>query len=405
MFDADALFKQRFSEYVKETSRYLRYIFNGHIAVVLFFLISAFAVYYQRWLEELPADFPTAWIIGIIFGLLASYTPVRTLLQEPDLVFLMPAEHKLHPYFRKTLLFSFGQQMLPVLFIVAAFSPLYLQSFPGRGGKMYLLSFLVLLIFKGWNLVATWWMLKVRHQAIRRLDQFVRLLLNCTIFYFVISGELMYAGLTTILFVTLFFYDLYYSGKRTGVAWDILVEADLNQMQTFYRIANLFTDVPHMKNRIKKRHWLKFLIDRVPLAKKHTYDYLYRIAFIRSGDYLGMYMRLLVIGGLLIYFIPNEWMKLIFAVLFLYLSSFQMITLYQHFRTNMWLDLYPVDIVVRRQSVMRLLTQLTAIQVVLFTLLFIIKGLFIWSIGMLTVGLLFMVVFFTGYVKRKLNTI
>ena len=404
MFNAGELFKQRFSAYLKETSRYLRYIFNGHIAVVIFFLISAIAVYYQQWLEELPPDFPTVWIIGILFGLLASYTPVRTLLQEPDLVFLLPAEHKMHPYFRKTLFFSFGQQMLPTLFIVAALSPLYLQSFSDRGGKMYLLSFLVLLIFKGWNLIATWWMLKVRYQSIRRLDQMVRMLLNCTIFYFIISGELMYAGLTTILFVLLFFYDWHYSRKRAGIAWDILVEADLSRMQTFYRIANLFTDVPHMNNRVKKRNWLIFLINHVPFAQKHTYDYLYRIAFIRSGDYLGMYMRLLVIGGLLLYFIPSDWMKLIFGMLFLYLSSFQMITLYQHFRTHMWLDLYPVEIVVRRRSVMNLLITLAAIQVVLFTVLLLIKGLFIWSLGMLVGGLLFMVAFFLGYVKRKLNT-
>src|SRR5690625_413319 len=404
MFNAGELFKQRFSAYLKETSRYLRYIFNGHIAVVIFFLIAAIAVYYQQWLEELPPDFPTVWIIGILFGLLASYTPVRTLLLEPDLVFLLPAEHKMEPYFRKALLFSFGQQLLPTLFIIAALSPLYLQSFPDRGGKMYLLSFLVLLIFKGWNLTATWWMLKVRHQSIRRLDQMVRLLLNCTIFYFIISGKLMYAGLTTILFVLLFFYDWHYSSKRCGVAWDMRVEADLSRMQTFYRIATLFTDVPHMNNRVKKRNWLKFMIDRIPFAKKYTYDYLYRIAFIRSGDYLGMYMRLLLIGGLLIYFIPSDWMKLIFGMLFLYLSSFQMITLYQHFRTNMWLNLYPVEIVVRRRSVMHLLITLATIQVVLFTILLLIKGLFIWSLGMFVGGLLFMVAFFLGYVKKKLNT-
>src|SRR5699024_12432880 len=114
------------------------------------------------------------------------------------------------------------------------------------------------------------------------------------------------------------------------VACDILVEADISRMHTFYRIANLFTDVQNMNNRVKKRNWLKFMIDRIPFAKKYTYDYLYRIAFIRSGDYLGMYMRLLLIGGLLIYFIPSVWMKLLLGMLFLYLRSLQMIKLDQH---------------------------------------------------------------------------
>lgn len=402
MFNAQELFKQRFSAYLKETSRYLRYIFNGHIAVVIFFLISAIAVYYQRWLAELPADFPTAWIIGIIFGLLASYTPVRTLLQEPDLVFLIPAEHKMNPYFKKALIFSFGNQLLPTLFIVAALSPLYLQSFPTRGGKDYLLTFLVFLIFKGWNLLTTWWMLKIRNLTVRRVDQVIRLLLNCTVFFFIIKGEMTLAGVTTILFVLLFLYDRYYSSKQAGVAWDVLVEADLNRMQTFYRIANLFTDVPHLKNRVKKRRWLVSLVSKVPFARKNTYDFLYRIAFIRSGDYLGMYVRLIVIGGLLIYLIPNDWMKLLFAFVFLYLSSFQMITIYQHYRTNMWLDLYPVEIETRRKSVMSILVQLAIIQTIIFMVLFLIKGMYIWSLAMLTGGLLFIIIFFSGYVRNKL---
>src|SRR5699024_10253375 len=97
-------------------------------------------------------------------------------------------------------------------------------------------------------------------------------------------------------------------------------------------------------------------------------------------------------------------MKLRFGMLFLYLSSFQIITLSQHFRMNMLLDLYPVDLVVLWRSVMHLLITLATIQVVLFTILLLIKGLFIWSLGMFVGGLLFMVAFFLGYVKKKLNT-
>ena len=132
MFDSHDLFKKRFSAHMRETSRYLRYIFNGHIAVAMFFLISAVSVYYQQWLAQLPADFPSVWIIGITFGLIVSYAPVSTLLQEPDLVFLIPAEHKMNDYFRNTLIYSFVNQLLPILFVVAALSPLYFHSYPGR---------------------------------------------------------------------------------------------------------------------------------------------------------------------------------------------------------------------------------------------------------------------------------
>src|SRR5699024_3758123 len=142
------------------------------------------------------------------------------------------------------------------------------------------------------------------------------------------------------------------------------------RMQFFYRFANMFTDVPHLKNKVKKRHWLVSLLPDPPWKQSSTYDYLYRITFIRGGDYLGMYIRLIVIGGLLIYFVPNLWLKLLFALLFLYMSSFQMMTLYNHHRTVMWLDLYPVEKTVRQQALLKLLLQLAVLQSILFAFIF-----------------------------------
>ena len=111
MFDSHEFYKKRFSSHLKETGRYLKYIFNGHMAFAILFFISASAYYYQQWLTELPANFPTALIIGITFGLIVSYSPVRTLLKEPDLVFLIVAETKMGAYFRNALIYSFVIQL------------------------------------------------------------------------------------------------------------------------------------------------------------------------------------------------------------------------------------------------------------------------------------------------------
>ncbi|WP_163971329.1 ABC transporter permease [Oceanobacillus halotolerans] len=403
MFDAHDFFKKRFSAHLKETSRYLRYIFNGHIAVAMLFFVSALAYYYQQWLAELPANFPTAWIIGIIFGLIVSYSPVRTLLKEPDLVFLLPAEHKMDAYFRNTIIYSFVIQLYLVVLAGAALGPLYFASFPERAGSDYGLTLLVVIILKGWNLLANWWMLKIREPGNRLIDQAVRTVLNIVIVFFMIGGNMLYAAVTTILFALVFLYDWSISKKQPGIVWDLLVEKDQSRMQTFYRIANMFTDVPHMKNRVKKRHWLVALVNKVPFRQTYTFDYLYRITFIRSGDYLGMYIRLIVIGGLAIYYVPNLWMKVIFAILFLYLSSFQMMTLYQHHRTIMWLDLYPVTLQSRQKALMKWLYQLMIIQTVLFVLLFLFMEVYVGSIVVLIGGLAFSWLFLNGYVKRKIS--
>ncbi|WP_068675739.1 ABC transporter permease [Oceanobacillus sp. Castelsardo] len=404
MFDSHLFYKRRLSAHMKELGRYLRYILNGHMAVVLFFLISTLAVYYQQALILLPPNFPTAVIIGILFGLVASYSPVRTLLKEPDLVFIITAEDKMNAYFRNTLIYSFVIQLYLILLLAAALGPLYFASYPERSGTTYLLSLLVLLIIKIGNLFANWWMLKVRDKNTRLLDVFARTILNIVIFYFLVHGDVMFAGITTIIFVIIFLYDYYYSKKQIGINWDLLIEKDQHRLQAFYRFANMFADVPHLKVRVKKRQWLVRLITKsVSFQNKNSYDYLYRITFVRSGEYLGMYFRLIVIGGLFIFFIPIMWLKVILSILFLYLSTFQMMTLYHHHRVNIWLDLYPVELGERKRAVMKILYQLSIVQTILFALVVVLSqdylGFFITLIG----GLLFSFAFINGYVRAKLD--
>ncbi|WP_067729797.1 ABC transporter permease [Oceanobacillus damuensis] len=404
MFDSHEFYKKRFSSHIKETSRYLKYIFNGHMAFAILFFISASAYYYQQWLTELPENFPTALIIGVTFGLLVSYSPVRTLLREPDLVFIIVAESKMRAYFRNAIIYSFVIQLYLILLFAAAFGPLYFASYPDRGGNVYMLTLLVVLIFKLANLLANWWMLKVREPGIRNMDLLIRTVLNIVIFYFIIEGEMLFAGITSVIFFAVFLYDYYFSNRQSGLVWDLLVEKDQNRMQAFYRLANMFADVPHLKNRVKKRQWLVELASKgIILDKKNTYDYLLRISFIRSGDYLGMYLRLIVLGGLFIYFIPNLWMRLLFAMLFLYLSTFQMMALYQHHRTNVWLDLYPVDIKHRKKAVIKIIHQLSFLQTILFSLIFLLAGEYLGFIIAIAGGAVFTIVFVNGYIKPRLK--
>lgn len=402
MFDAHEFFKKRFSGHLKELGRYTRYMFNGHIAFAMFFFIAAFAYYYQSWLETIPDDFPTSIIMGVVFGLLLSYSPVSTLLKEPDLFFLIAAEKKMGPYFRNALIYSYVIQLYLVVLLFAGFGPLYFASFPSRDPKLYLLLLVVVLIFKAWNLYANWSILKTRDPFYRGLDIFVRAILNVGVSYFLIAGNTLWAVICTVLFMAVFSYDVYISKKKPGIVWDLLVEKDIHRMHMFYRLANMFTDVGHLKNRIKRRRWLSGLINHIPFRQDSTYQYLFRITFIRSGDYLWMYIRLIIIGGLFIYFIPTDWMKLIFALLFLYMSCFQLMSIYKHHRTTIWLDLYPVKKHLLKEAVTRGLYQLMTLQTILFTILFLIMGDMLGAGVMFLGGVVWNILFITFYVKRKM---
>lgn len=405
MIDAKQFWRRRFSEHMKETNRYLKYIFNGHISFAMLFFISALAYYYQQWLVDLPESFPTAWIIATAFGVVASYSPVRTLLQEPDLVFLLPAEYQLNDYFKRCIYYSFVVQLYIIFLVVAALGPLYFASYPELGTRYYLMMMAVLLIIKAWNMISNWWMLKERNPRTRLVDQGIKTVLNIAIFYFLSKGEWVFASVVTVLLVGVVLYSYSLSRPKAGLTWDLLLEKDQKRMRTFYRIANMFADVPHLKNTVKKRHALvNALISTVSYRQDQTFTYLYRITFTRSSDYLGMYLRLIAIGALAIWFVPNVWVKIAFAILFLYLSAFQMMTLWNHHRTIVWLDIYPVKQDWKEQALLKWLKQILLFQTFIFGLLFI----FQWNlIGLLAVwvgGSLFSLAFVNGYVKQKLTT-
>lgn len=284
MFNAETFFKQRLTEHMKEMNRYLRYIFNQHLMIAMLFLISGLAYYYQQWLEGLTPDFPAALLIGAVFGLLASYSPVRTLLKEADMIFMLPLEPKLYRYFKLTIGYSFFTQLYLLILAAAALAPLFFAADLGEGFASYLLVFVVLLVFKLWNLHMNWWMLKIRNVNIRRIEQTLRLVLNVGSFWLFLRGNLIAAAVLTVLFVVLLFVDYTITRKQGGLAWDLLIEKDQARMQAFYRIANQFADVPHLKTKVHKRQSLVNLFtSRVPFEQKHTYDYLFRITFVRGG--------------------------------------------------------------------------------------------------------------------------
>jgi len=405
MLDAKKLFQERLSDHFQQLSRYLRYIFNGHIAVASFFLISALAVFYQQWLATLSKDFPAGIIIGSLFGIIAAYNPIRSLLKRPDLMFLIAAESQLHSYFRRTIIYSFVVQIYLVFLIAAVLGPLYFHIYDEQSGKVYLLTIVILLIIKAWNLMANWWMLKLRNKNHYRIHLLIRFFLSTAIFISFIEQQLIIASITTIIFIGLFLLTYSWQRNSVSIPWIKLVELDEQSLQTFYRLANLFTDVPAIKVPVKQRKWLTFFVQRfIPLKNKFTYDYLYRLTFLRSGDYLGMYVRLLIIGSLAIYIVDLIWLKGIFVFLFIYMSSFQMMTLYDHHRTIIWLDLYPVSLDNRQRAFIRLLSGLSYIKALIFTVVFLLTTANIpMFLGVLLISFIFVFLFLNGYVKRKIE--
>ncbi len=82
----------RFVHYITELQKYMKYVFTGHLAIVLVFTIGAGGYAYSEWLKEVPADFPAALLTAVVIGAALAFSPPVTLLKPADTVYFLPLE-------------------------------------------------------------------------------------------------------------------------------------------------------------------------------------------------------------------------------------------------------------------------------------------------------------------------
>lgn len=149
------IWKTRIEEYVKETRSYLKYMLNDHLVIVMIFFLAGAASWYSKWLKEMPEGFPAYWVMAVIFSFILTGSYVRTLIKEADLVFLLPLEAKMEPYFQQAFRFSFLTQLFPLAAAALALAPLYLEA-SGKAFSAYFILLIQLLVLKGWNTAMQW---------------------------------------------------------------------------------------------------------------------------------------------------------------------------------------------------------------------------------------------------------
>ena len=83
--------------------------------------------------------------------------------------------------------------------------------------------------------------------------------------------EVPYPYLTVVLFLS---YRAVYAsigGKqkiKKPFPYDHFIALEQNRMMRFYRFANYFTDVPHLKGSVSRRGWLGFLFGHAKIRTK-----------------------------------------------------------------------------------------------------------------------------------------
>ena len=138
-------------------------------------------------------------------------------------------------------------------------------------------------------------------------------------------------------------------------------------MFSIYRFFNLFTDVPSVQGSVKRRKWATGLIKLLE-NDNHAWAYLYAHGFVRNTEVSGLVTRLTIVGMLVVFFIPVNWLNTVIALLFIYLVATQLMPFYEQYQNNVFTHIYPIDHEVRVKDFQRLLNRVIIIEMLLIVI-------------------------------------
>lgn len=334
------VWKSRRQEYWTLAIKYLRLIGNSGFLFTIYILFLFGSYYYGQFLEWLPETFPAALFFTLFFTWLVTRGRVRTFMKQADVVFFLPMEGRLKNYFRASKNYSWMMETFWLTLGLFLLAPLFLDRI-AFGREPFFLVLLCLSLLKYWNLAASFEEQRIQDHGKYKAHLWGRALINASVLFLLFSTvSLLWAAAAG--FVLLGLYQFYFRRISGVLQWERLINIENNTVRTFFRVANNFTDVPHLKQSVKERKWISAIYKYIPFAQENTYRYLFGRALFRSGDYFGIFIRLTVVGMIFLAAVDITWGIWLLAGLFSYMTALQLETLAYHFRTNQMLPLYPL---------------------------------------------------------------
>lgn len=353
---------QRFIHYVTELQKYMRFVFTGHLAIVFVFTIGAGGYAYSEWLKDVPEGFPTILLTAVLIGIALTLSQPVTLLKQADAVYFLPLETKLESYFKRSRNWTFFSQ-LPMPFVILLVA-LPLLSATGVGSKQLYIALAILLVFNKYLFVETEFSFRyAREGQSVWVDRLIRFVLATAIIYTLLSRSYV---LFVVLVLLTIGYGVYWWNKRKSIPfpYDHFIALEQNRMMRFYRFANYFTDVPHLKGSVSRRNWLGFLMGHADFAKPDAQTFLVKRTFIRTDDTFMLWLRLTVLSALGAYFIPFPLLVFAFTGALAFASAVQLIHALRagdEFRMDL---LFPAKNDARKRSIWKIVRTVQVIQTV-----------------------------------------
>lgn len=394
------LYGRRLGRHLIQMTKYLKYVFNDFFVIALIFLAGGLGLGYSNFLKTLKAGhvWLTLTIIAIVWFSI-QLGRFATLIQAPDRVFLLPQEQAFHSYLKSA--FGYSDLNASLIQIIVWFLLLPVLRIQFDASYFALGCWLIMMLV----LKANW--LVARYQK-----SFERPSALCNWWWNDLLIPLMLIILACQLPIVSAVLAVVVLGLRITILkspprmlnWSVLIKAENQRMHSIYRIFNWFVDVPNFGSTVRRRQYLQPLLNLVRPESGKVYLFLYSRGLVRDQEYSGLYVRLTLIGLLLIWGLQGTYLALLVAIAFIYLIIFQLIPFYSHFEANAFVHLYPEGRTSQLTSFQKILRVMMWIVTLLLGLVFLIVSPN-WSVTFINLIALIVVTFglLQFYLPRKLQ--
>lgn len=358
----------RLARHLKKMMKYMRYVFNDHFILVCVFLLGGLGFYYSQVLKTLPENFIWGRPLVIILWLaILQIGRLATLAEEADKVFILPKEPEMKAYLNRALRYSIWLPLVALVLIGGMSMPLVVVS---TGWEFS--TFFYFIVMLG--------LMKISHLFVQKYDLYqisskeyslwFTLWLLSSLGIIVLSlYTIPVAGLAgAFVQVAGFYLVLEKKEQAVSLDWEKMIQKEKSRMHRIYQFIHLFTDVPEISSSVKRRKVLDPVLVKIKKTSQNTYLYLYARSFLRGSEYSGLFIRLVLVGGVILFFLKEFWISMGVSVLFVYLIGFQLIPIYTQFDYMVMTRLYPVPNSQKKQAVSKLVTILLFVAAVLFSI-------------------------------------
>ncbi|MCP8862653.1 ABC transporter permease [Latilactobacillus curvatus] len=395
-----ALWQKRVQKHIQEQVKYLRLVFNDHFVIAIIFLLGALGYTYANAVKGLD---PRAWwlkpVLSLVLLAAVSFGRLATLLKEADSVFLLPKESGLVTYLKSARLYSSWLPLIAMAFVTLLVAPLLLitKTVPAWHIAVVLIT-LVIIKDRRFSIQLRQWYQADETQATKGLS----LILDLAIIASQLYQWLNLVGVLVALGLAYYQRQQLVRVQKTQLFdWLAAVGAEDSRMGRIYRLYNLFTDVPGLSSQVKRRRYLDGLLKLITAKPANTYLYLYARGFLRGTEFSGLYIRLVVLGGIILCFSHIWWLSLALGLLLIYLVGFQLLPFYNQYDQIIFTHLYPVSTTKRIQAFSQLMRTLLLLQALLFSVILLVTLGMTIQVGLSVLALFVLVIGFVQFYLPK----